>query len=244
MKKWICAIVCLLILCAGTGAGKAERFTGWIIRAENIRVEKRNDAVDLSPSLVLKISMREDIPAVQLALEACKGDESIAGCWMEEYQAFRMAFSNGETCMVYGNGPIMRLTLLQALGLDLSSDEKLSYYANLSNFLAKINSVLQDPRSFADFVAKRAEAEWEEDHLNCTFSPDQKTKVTFSLFWDKAEWESPLFDMGQKRDAVYQARKGIWATEGFPQAIIDMQNLLMQDETVKHLLQMMGLAVG
>lgn len=241
MKKAIGIIVCIMALLGGRAMSEAEYRKGWEARLDDIAVSYKDQTVCLQPSLRLRISMPDDLSAVQAALEVWEDDGPLGGIWIEEDGAARLAFSNSESCTVMREGALLHLLVLQEyVGMDLSSDEAFSHYSSLPNVLSEMNEALADTRAIEALLGMFGKAEREGNALRCTIRPDETTQIQFVFSMKDEENMGPLFDLSGKTEAAMNAREGFFGSDHMMKASQELLSSLMQEETIAELFTLLG----
>lgn len=241
MKKAISVMVCIMMLVGGRAMSETVYRRGWEARLEDISVCYKDQTVCLHPSLRLRISMPDDLSALQAALEISGDDGPLGGLWVEEDGAARMAFSNSESCTVMREGALLHLLVLQEyMGLDLSSDEALAHYSSLPNVLSEMDEALADKQAIETLFGLIGVAEREENALRCTIRPDENTEIRFMFSLNAQENMGPLFDMSGKAEVALNIREGFFGSDHMVKASQELLSSLMQEETVARLFALLG----
>lgn len=242
MKRMICAMACvLLLLCGATMAETAYR-SGWEVRFDDIAVTGQGRTVELRPALVLRLSMPDDLTAVQAALEI-RGDDAslLGGLWIEEDGAARIALSNSDSCTVLGDGRLLHLMIMQQyLGAELASDEALADAASLPNVLPELEALLADTESIEALLGMLGTVEREGDALNCTVQPGEDARIRFALSVRHVEDMGPLFDMSGKAEVAMNAKEGFTGAEHMEEAALELADSLMEEESIAELAALLG----
>jgi len=241
MKRIICAMMCMLLLCGAAMAETAYR-SGWEVRFDDIAVTHQGRTVELRPALALRISMPDDLSAVQAALEI-RGDDAslLGGLWIEEDGAARISLSNSESCTVLGDGRLLHLMIMQQyLGAELASDEALAEAASLPHVLPEVDALLADTASIEALLGMLGTVERDGDALNCTVQPNEDARIRFALSVTHVEDMGPLFDLSGKAEVALNAKEGLLGAEHMEEAALELADSLMREESIAALADLLG----
>lgn len=242
MKRIICAMMCTLLLLCGAAMAETAYRSGWEARFDDIAVTSQGRTVELRPALALRISMPDDLSAVQAALEI-RGDDAslLGGLWIEEDGVARIALSNSDSCTVLGDGRLLHLLIMQQyLGAELASDEALADAASLPHVLPEVEALLADTESIEALLGTLGTVEREGNALHCTVRPDEDTQIRFALSVTHVEEMGPLFDLSGRAEVAMNAKEGLLGAEHMEEAALELADSLMQEESIAELAALLG----
>ena len=212
-------LISVLVLMAGSlaFAETDAAYGAWVMEASDITVTVNDETVTLNPTLTLRLGMTEDLSKAYLSAEMRRSDEILAGFWAEEENngPARYALSTGETCGSIEPGYYLHFIFIANF---LDEDADMSEVTQLPNALNMANAFLGDTEHLGQLPQTLGSVEIAGDGAY-RFSAEfegMAVSATLTLRWEPIA-DKP-FDLSGLREVPFNARKGLFGTEGFTEA--------------------------
>lgn len=233
MKRMMAALLALLTLLCGVSALAETQYGAWTIELRDISVTADGEVIDVTPSLAVRAGYTDEHDEAWLTVDVMKDGESLAGFRAEETKngASRYAYSMGETCgLMDGKGDArFHKLLMHELGISDAPD-------SLAEAIDMLDAFLNMPKGVEYLFSQLGSIKKQGKSGYAVSVGLLGGRVEGVLSWKWERRAKKPFDFSGLRDVSYRQAEGIRGTEGFDEAEAELEDSLMQDESMEELM--------
>lgn len=234
-KKLMALLLTALLLLSAAPALAADQYGAWTIELTDIVIGADDEEIDTTAALVVQAGFTDNREKGWLTADVMKNGRSLAGFMVEEKESgfSRFAYTAGKTCGVMDGKDGARFHRIAMKQLEIPEKD---IPETLSGALDMLDAFLSMPKGVEYLFSQLGSAKKLGDKRYAVRVDLPGGSVAATLSW---RWERRVkkpFDFKGRSEKAYSFVRGIAGTEGFEEARAELEETLMEDESMEEAL--------